>query len=155
MNAHAMNSQFRFWWRWLVVMTVGLILFAASFIVLSDLMQQVYNTLLFPVTQAHTTFNTAASEYIRFVYIVLGAVMIGWGLSLLFTLAGPFKLGHRESWWAVVVSLTTWFVIDSALSVAMGFWPNAIINIVFFILYSIPLIAIRRHFQPGRLQMAV
>ena len=149
-----MNPHFQFWWRWLLVMTVGLMIFGVSFFVLPGFMQQVYNVLFFSTSQVHTTFNEAASAYIRFIYVVLGTVMFGWALSLLFTLAGPFKLGHLASWWAVVASVATWFVIDSVLSVLMGYWQNAVINIGLFVLYAIPLIAIRGHFRSGSLQAA-
>jgi uncharacterized membrane protein YhaH (DUF805 family) len=41
-------------------------------------------------------------------------------------------------------SLLVWFIPDTTFSIASGFWQNAILNLVFAILFLIPLTALYR-----------
>lgn len=143
-----MNGQSNlFWQRWLLVVTVGVVLFGLAFMLLPDLMQQVFNLLLFGAADADGRFDATTVDYLEFVYGVLGAVMIGWGASLLLIVMGPFRRGEREGWNMLAVSLGVWYVVDSAFSVYSGFAANAALNTVFFVLYLIPLAATYRQFH--------
>ncbi len=79
--------------------------------------------------------------YIALAHGVLGAVMVGWGAVLLIVLIGPFRRGTREGWLIVAVSVAAWFVPDTALSLATGFWQNAVLNVVVAVLFAVPLAA--------------
>lgn len=136
---------FRFWWLSLVVIIVGMLLFSLCLVFFTDRMQQLFNLLFFSTSQAHTTFSTQASAYINFVYGVLGAVLAGWCVLLLFVLIGPFRRRERAAWWAVAASLAIWFVLDCVFSFVSGFWQNAVFDIVFMVLAAIPLAATYRH----------
>lgn len=142
------NHPNLFWWRWLLVVTVGSMLFGLAFIVLPDPIQSFVNGLLFGSPDAGGRFDAEATRYILFTYGILGAVMIGWMVAFLIILMTSFRRGERMGWNAIVYSMTIWFVIDSAFSLASGFAPNAALNLGFFILFAIPLAATYRHFYP-------
>ncbi len=93
------------------------------------------------------TFGTEAVAYISLVHAVLGAVMFGWGLALLFVVRGPFALGAKEGWRIVALSVAAWFIPDTAFSLWSGFWQNAVLNAVFLALFATPLAATYRVFH--------
>ena len=65
--------------------------------------------------------------------------MIGWGL-MLWHLAGPIMdLAPRQTRRAILTSVLAWFVADSAGSLAAGAWLNLVGNLVFLILFALPL----------------
>ena len=134
----------RFWDRWLIMVVAGVIAFSASLVVLPQLSQSLFDNLFARQLAAHQPFDPSTSDYVRFVYGVLGATMIGWMVSLLFLIAGPFRERTRFGWCAVSLSVLVWFVIDSSLSIWAGFWENAAFNTGFLFLFAPPIIATRR-----------
>ena len=132
-----------FWWCWLVAVTAGVIVFGLAMVLAPGLTQAFFNRLLFGSTAPPAAFGAPVVDYLVFVYGVLGAVMVGWGVALLVLVAGPVRRGDASGWWAVCASLAVWFVIDSTFSVASGHWPNAGLNLAFFVLYAVPLAATR------------
>jgi hypothetical protein len=74
----------------------------------------------------------------------MGSVMIGWGTALLLVLRGPMQRNLPEGLKIFGVSLLVWFIPDTTFSIASGFWQNAILNLVFAILFLIPLTALYR-----------
>ena len=90
----------RFWDGWLITVTAGVIAFSASLVVFPQLSQSLFDSLFARQLAAHQPFEPSAADYVRFVYGVLGAVMIGWMVSLLFLIAGPFRERTRFGWLA-------------------------------------------------------
>lgn len=131
----------RFWWFWLLAAVSGVILFGLALIFLPAQMEQFFNWMLFASQTAVPIQDPAAVAYVRFVYGVLGAVMVGWGVSMLWVLIGPYGRGERAGWLALATPLAFWFVLDSSLSVAQGFWQNAVLNSIFAALFALPLAA--------------
>jgi hypothetical protein len=142
------NRQLDFWWYWLIIVASGVIVFSFSMVIAPNLVQQLlFDTMFFSSAQMQTIFGNTAASYILFMYRVLGAVMIGWMISLLFILAGSFRQGERQGWYAVTASIMVWFLIDSGFSISTGFWQNAVFNVIFFVLFIIPLAATYHHFN--------
>jgi hypothetical protein len=142
-----MDTQMhQFWWRWLLVVMIGVIVFALGFIFLPDVMQDFFDKVIFAAPPVTDRFGDEAAHYIKFVNGVLGAVMVGWMTALLPILLRPFRRGEREAWNTVTLSIVIWFVTDSAFSLWMGFPQNAYFNVLFFVLFIIPLAATYRHF---------
>lgn len=70
----------------------------------------------------------------RFTVAILGAVTIGWSLTLMAVIQASNQLEKRASrliWIAMTASIGIWYVIDSSLSIATGFWLNAVSNTIF------------------------
>jgi len=143
-----MTTQIRpFWFRWLLVVTVVLLLFSASFVLLPDLIYRFFAWMVSPVLNVDAVVTIEAAHYIKLIYGVLGAVMIGWSIALLSILISSFRRGERFGWWSVAASIGIWFIMDTSFSISMGFVPNAIFNLLFLILFSIPLAATYRKFN--------
>jgi hypothetical protein len=140
-------DRFSFWWRWLLMVTVGVMLFGIAMIALPALTLRFFGLLLYSSADTLSTFGAPATAYITLVHGVLGAVMFGWGVALFYILLGSFRRGSREGWLMLVASLAAWFVPDTAFSLWSGFWPNAVLNGVIAVLYIIPLAASYRAFK--------
>lgn len=145
-----MDRRFLFWWRWLVVATGIVFLFGLSLVVLPGLAQKAFNLLYFSSTQGNTEFAEDAVDYITFVCAVLGAVMCGWAITLLYAIFGPFRHRLIEGWRMVAVPMLVWFIPDTAFSLYSGFWQNAVLNTVLLVLFAIPLVATYKVFHPHR-----
>ena len=133
------SQQFIFWWRWLIVVTFGVLLFGIGMVVAPAFTRHLFGLLLFSSSESLSTFGAPAVAYITLIHGVLGAVMFGWGVALLFVLLGPFRRGSRESWLTLTVSLLAWFVPDTMFSLWSGFWQNAALNAIFAVLFAVPL----------------
>ena len=83
-------------------------------------------------------------EYLRLVYGILGAVIVGWMVIIGAIALGPLRRREPWAWWALVVALAAWFVLDTGLSLTLGFVGHALFNVGFTVALAVPLIAIRR-----------
>lgn len=136
-----------FWRNWLLLVSSAVMLFGLSMILLPDAIQALFNVIAFQdMTGIEARFGAEAVHYIKFVYGVLGAVMFGWMIPILFILQTAFREGKTWAWLAISLSIGLWFIIDTTWSAYMGFWGNVALNIGFFILYLIPLAATARSF---------
>ncbi len=136
-----------FWWRLLVVITIGVALFGLGFIVLQDVMQGLFNWMFFSTSRLNESFSPEAAGYLKFTFGVLGAVMVGWMVVILRLLLGGFRRGEREAWDTIALSMVIWYGVDTAFSLAMGYPANAIFNTLVLIGFAIPLGATYRQFH--------
>jgi len=141
------NIPSAFWVRWLVVVTLGVMVFGLMLVLAPGLAREGFSLLVYGDGQQIATFGARAAEYIGLVHAVLGAVMFGWGIALLVVVRGLFARGAREGWQIVTVSVAAWFVPDTTFSLWSGFWQNAVLNLVFIVLFAIPLAATYRVFH--------
>lgn len=143
------DSRVVLWWRWLVVATVVVLAFGLAFVVLSGPMQRVFESLYFS-PRTGSTLGSDAAAYTAFMGAVLGAVMIGWAVLLLFVLYGPFRRMETAAWNMIAASLVAWFVPDTAFSLWSGFWHNAILNTVMLAAFAVPMVATYGRFHRQR-----
>jgi hypothetical protein len=137
-------SKIEFWWRWLVLVSLGVMMFGLTLAIFPDLTLQGFSLMIYSSAARISEFGEPAVSYIRLVHAVLGAVMVGWGTALLFVLFGTFQENLSIGWKTVTGSVVAWFIPDTMFSLWSGFWQNAILNTVFVVLFAIPLIAINR-----------
>jgi hypothetical protein len=136
------------WWNWLIGVTCSIIIFSLGMVIAPSFVQEkLFDAMFFSSAQMKTILSNSAVSYILFTYRVLGAVMVGWMISLLFILAGSFRQKQREGWYAVTGSIVVWFLLDSGVSISAGYWQNAVFNVVFFVLFIIPLAATFHRFS--------
>lgn len=78
---------------------------------------------------------------LRFSLAVMGAVSIGWAVTLAFIIRAAIQLEDRSRplWNAISAGMVSWFVIDSTLSVATGFGLNVLPNIALAGMYLVGL----------------
>jgi hypothetical protein len=142
-----MRGKVLFWWLWLVVVSGGVMVAGLVMVLAPGLTRRLFSLLVFASPETIDGFGALPARYIALTHGVLGAVMVGWGAVLLLLLIGPFRRGSREAWVTVAVSVTAWFMLDTAFSLVTGFWQNAVLNIVVAVLFAVPLSATYRACQ--------
>ena len=83
------------------------------------------------------------TPHLRFSVALMGAVTMGWGVTYLALFMAAHRLGGAAGpvWHPATTGMIVWFFIDSALSVATGFWMNAVSNVVLAVGYLLPVLA--------------
>ena len=118
-------------------------LFGLILVVMPGFTLQSFSLLVYASTAHLNTFGPEAMAYISLVHAVLGSVMFGWGVVLMFLALGPVRRGSKDAWRMFVVSLVAWFIPDTAYSLLSGFWQNAVLNAGFALMFAIPLTILR------------
>ena len=85
----------------------------------------------------------AVRDYLLLPYMVLGAVMAGWVFLMIQIVRGPLKENSRWAWAFLVRSLSLWFVLDTGMSLVLGYPTHALFNLPFAIALGIPLFRLR------------
>ena len=132
------------WSTWLQAASLGVSVFGLVFVLAPAWTRQGFSLMLYGSGTTIDAFDTEAVSYVSLVHAVLGGVMVGWGVSLWYAVRSFFHDRPRACWNLVALSLVTWFIPDTAYSLASGYWQNAILNLAFFVLFAIPLWATRR-----------
>ena len=87
--------------------------------------------------------TNAVRDYLRLPYMVLGAVMAGWTFLMIQIVRGPLKEKSTWAWTILVRSLSLWFVLDTGMSLALGYPMHAVFNLPFAVALGIPLVRLR------------
>jgi hypothetical protein len=121
-------------WCWAVA-GLGVLLMGAAFEATSGATR-----LLFAILNGPEPLDLSAQ--MRFSEAVLGAVTLGWGLTLMAAIQGANLLGERGRpvWWMIVVSVVVWWVVDCALSMATGYGMNVAPNTIFLAAFLLPIL---------------
>lgn len=120
-------------WCWTVILFGGLLV-SGSFPATDGIVKLLYGVL--------GGLDPAALEFdapgMRFSIALMGAVTIGWGLTILFLLPAIHAAGP-PAWRGLTAALVIWFVVDGALSIATGFALNIVPNTMLAVTYLVPL----------------
>jgi hypothetical protein len=82
-------------------------------------------------------------DYLNLPFMVLGAVMAGWTVMMIQIVRGPLREGSAWALSVLINSLLVWFVLDTGMSLALGFPLHALFNVPFALALAIPLIKLR------------
>jgi len=82
-------------------------------------------------------------EYLKLPFMVLGAVMAGWSVLMLQIVRGPLREGQPWARMFLARALMAWFVLDTGMSVVLGFPTHALFNLPFALALGIPLLRLR------------
>lgn len=94
-----------------------------------------YDVIYWPIDGASPYGDT-----VRFTAALLGAVMIGWAMTIFTLVAAADRVG-ATAWRGLTAAVIAWYVIDSAISVGSGVGVNALTNTGFLVTYLIPVLA--------------
>jgi hypothetical protein len=145
------TMSFQFWQKWLVGSSLGLVVFGLGLALFNQswFFNLVYHQHIHPVFWENGILPGKTPLFETFVYGVLGAVVMGWGIMLAFIAHNPFRKREPWSWWAVLTGMTAWFLLDTAISLYFQVTANAAGNVALFVFFIIPLLATRKSFFPG------
>jgi len=138
------------WSSWLLVLGTSVMIFGLALVLAPGLAREGFSLLVYADAHRISNFGAEAVAYVSLVHAVLGAVMTGWGVVLLFTIRGLFSRGVRLGWQIVAASVAAWFIPDTAFSLWSGFWQNAVLNLILLVLFAVPLAATYRYFHETR-----
>lgn len=129
-----------FWSGWLLVwcwsvLAFGALLVSAALPGFDGAARAVFSLFANSPTNA-ASFDLPA---VRFGLGLQGALTIGWGMTMFAVFAAAKTVG-APIWRSFTIALLVWYVIDSAISMATGFWINAISNTVVMIGYLVPVL---------------
>jgi hypothetical protein len=88
---------------YLTAVAGSVIVFAALMMVTRLVTDGLFNWMFFGETGEPAGFSADAVDYYRVIYGVLGAVMIGWFLLVLWVVRGPLASGVAGAWGALVL----------------------------------------------------
>jgi len=133
-----MTGLWRQWiWVWCAVtIALGLALAGAA-VPATDTGARFYYGLISGLDFGHSYFEAPG---MRFTCSVLGAVLVGWGVTIIGYIRASDTVGS-QAWRMISLAMAIWFLVDSALSIATGFPLNAAANTVFLVTYLVPVLA--------------
>lgn len=129
------------WIRWLEIVLVLVLAYSLLLVVAGSVAGSLFSALGFGPPEAIDTDEVRS--YLRLPYMVLGAVLAGWSLMLLQLARGPLRDGATWVVALVARSLTLWFVLDTGMSLMLGYPTHALFNVPFGIALAVPLMKLR------------
>ena len=143
-----MNAE-KFWLGWLkitmcLVVLAGILLALFSDYLFSDFIDTKINKIFF--SGISPEFNVEQLK--KWMFGVSGAVMVGWGLSMLYVVNYPFRQKEQWAWRCIFYPVLAWYLIDSSISAYFGVGFNVLINSILFLQIVAPLLFLRAQFFP-------
>lgn len=129
-----------FWKNWLetwcwAIAAIGAMFAACAIPALDGGTRLFYDLVYWPLDG-----QSGFTEDVRFTCAILGAVTLGWALTIRALVNAAHQLG-APTWRALVTAMLIWYVIDSAISVASGVAGNAVSNTLLVAALLPPIIA--------------
>ena len=87
--------------------------------------------------------TSEVQDYLLLPYMVLGAVMAGWVFLMILIVRGPLKDGSLWARKFLIQSLSLWFILDTSMSVMLGYPTHALFNVPFALALGIPLVLMK------------
>jgi hypothetical protein len=138
-----------FWLKWLTLATVVTVLFGLSMTTAPELTKQIFGLMVFQNAAHFQTVDAQAVKYMELTHAVMGSVMVGWGalmFMLVRRLSGPIAESEAGQTLKMLgLSLLLWYLPDTAFSIHSGFWQNAVLNTGFMVLFTPPLLALKKY----------
>jgi hypothetical protein len=110
-------------------------------------MMKLYSDAVAPAFWGLTSTPAAARAQEAWLLQVLGSTVTGWGVMLIFVIAGPFRGREPWAWWAVLLSALTWVTLDVLVSARAGVIVEVAFSLGFLALVGVPLLVSRRFFR--------
>ena len=76
---------------------------------------------------------------VRWLQGIIGATLMGWGLTILLVSWYAFKQGIPQLLRYILLGLIAWFIPDTIISIYYGIVFNVIINLIFLAVAGFPL----------------
>jgi hypothetical protein len=123
------------WFAYLRATSLGMAAFGAVVLLVPPLSMAGFGLMVYGDPSFPDEFSGEAKAYVRLAHAVMGAVMVGWFLTLHWVLRAA-EDGVPGAWRAAVGAFAAWYVLDTAYSLASGFWQNAVLNTAVLALFA-------------------
>lgn len=124
----------------IVFALTGLVSFAASSKAFSGLWLWLFDLVKWPLDGNPARFSSETMS----VNAILGGVMVGWAMLMYFVTAGPVAEGNVTLTRQMLISVAAWFCVDSTGSYLSHLPENVILNLVYLMIFAIPLLALSK-----------
>ncbi len=140
--------SFSFWSMWLLIVSIYIAVFGLvlAFFNQSQLMDFIFNRQINPVFWPGAGIPEKAALFQAWIYGVLGATVLGWGILMAFLVYYPFKAREKWAWNSLAVSITVWFIADTTISSFYSATFNVVFNTILLLLVVVPLLFTRKYF---------
>ena len=118
---------------WFYIVTIILILFGSLYTVVGLKVFSGPPTNLIP--------ETVLQPWISSLY---GAIMLGWGVTLLLVGRIAFRQQSRELKRALMIGIASWLAVEAAASAWLGVWFNVGVDVAVLALFAVPLLKYQR-----------
>ena len=122
-----------------VVVAFGLMMAAASLSTLTAPTAWLIDLVFFPVDGA----QTMADPVVRLMSAICGGVLVGWGAMIWLLVTRLLPRDPALTRQLILISVCSWFVIDSTGSVLSGGHWNVLGNLGFLLLFVVPAAQLR------------
>jgi len=119
-----------------LLVLVGIILALAAYTATTDLAAVLVNLVQWPVGE----FQALVSPEVIRINGTTGGILIGWGLMIWLTVDLLYPQDPRRARAVILISLSGWCVADSVASIVAGVAVNAVCNVLFLLLFAVPLV---------------
>ena len=143
-----MNS-IQFWQKWLFIITILIILFGILLMIPNDseLSNWLFNNRIEAIFWPDYTITPGIAQFQQWLYGVLGATMVGWGIMIAFIIAVPFRNRELWAWYSIALGISGWYTLDTAVSIIYRATFNAAFNTAILLLFLPPVIATYKLFH--------
>lgn len=140
-----MNSsperQRAFWIAWLQVVLALLVIYALVLVFGGSVAEGLFSAFGFGPPDSVTSVELSA--YLRLPFAVLGSVMVGWAALMIILVRGPLTSGAHWAIPALAVPVALWFLLDTGISIVLGYPTHALFNVPFALALGVPLWRLR------------
>ena len=144
-------KSINFWQKWLLVVTILIILFGLLLLVpnKSILFDRLFNDRMAAIFWPETAVSPGVIQFQKWIFGVLGATMVGWGIMMAFIISVPFRKGELWAWNCIAIGIFCWYILDTVVSTYYQAIFNSILNTIILFLFLPPLMATYKHFRHG------
>lgn len=139
------TKQFDFYVKWLIVVSIAIVLFGISVAFLkNNLLSPLVNDLFNPAFWNNDVIDDGTIRFKNLTWSLLGSMMAMWGIMLFGIVRNALNKKEMWAWNSIFFSTCAWFIIDEGFSLYYQVWINAAMNIPFFVMVIAPLVMIRK-----------
>ena len=127
--------------QWLQLVLGAVFIYSLLLVFTGSLAGSLFSWFGFGPNEAIDT--SEVQDYLLLPYMVLGAVMAGWVFLMMLIVRGPLKDGSLWARKFLIQSLSLWFILDTSMSVVLGYPTHALFNVPFALALGIPLVLMK------------
>ena len=119
-----------------LVLGLGLVFAGSAFPITDAPVRLFYDVIYWPLDG-----QSGWNDSLRLTAAILGAVMMGWSMTMLTVVQIGFTQTEIHVWRPLTGAILLWWIVDSTISIALNTPINAVSNTGFLALYLVPVLA--------------